>query len=113
MSSESTFEVPVEVPVQFGYYAEASEKEQKLFRDWIYDMLKTEIVDLTFKKKDGTIREMKCTLMESKLPPKEATNNVSKDNINSLPVFDLEKNEWRAFRYDSVQRVQFSIGGAI
>lgn len=113
MNSESTFEVPVEVPMKFEFYKNSSEKEQKRFREWIYDLLKSEVVDLTFEKKDGTIREMKCTLMESKLPPKEPTNYIPKENINSLPVFDLEKNEWRAFRYDSVQGIKFSINGAV
>lgn len=109
MSSESTFEQPI----NFRFYETASEKDQKLFRDWLYNLLTLEVVDLTFKKKDGTIREMKCTLMESKLPPKEPTNSVPKENVNSLPVFDLEKNEWRAFRYDSIQGIKFSLNGAV
>lgn len=105
MSLESTSKA-----LNFSNFGQLSDTEKKVYRDWIYELLKSEVVDLTFVKKDGTIREMKCTLMESKLPPKKETNYIPAENVNSLPVFDLEKNEWRAFRYDSVTNIQFSIG---
>jgi hypothetical protein len=50
--------------------------------------------------------------MESELPVQEekTTTVVRKENLDSLPVFDLDKKEWRAFRFDSVQKIEFTIG---
>lgn len=92
------------------WYSSANEEEQKLFRDWLRGVLRTETVHLTFTKKDGTIRDMKCTLSESKLPKTDQGKEGRKENDSSIPVFDLEKNEWRAFRFDSVKQIQFTLG---
>lgn len=92
------------------WYATAEEKEQTLFRDWLRGILRTETVHLTFQKKDGTIRNMKCTLSESKLPKQEQGKEVRKSNDTSMPVFDLDKNEWRAFRFDSIKQIKFTLG---
>ena len=92
------------------WYKSASEEEQGQFRDWLRGLLRTNTVCLTFEKKDGTIREMKCTLSENQLPKQEQGKEARKPNDSSMPVFDLEKNEWRAFRFDSIRRIQFELG---
>ena len=94
------------------WYASANAEEKAEFREWLRGVLKSETVCLTFKKKDDTIREMRCTLKESELPVHEekTTTVVRKENLDSLPVFDLDKKEWRAFRFDSVQKIEFTIG---
>jgi len=93
------------------WYKTASVKEQAQFREWLVGVLKTNTVGLTFKKKDDTIREMKCTLIESMLPVIEKkTDRVRKESKDALSVFDLEKNEWRSFRYDSIEVVSFNLG---
>ena len=54
--------------------------------------LKTQIVEISFEKIDGTIRDMSCTLMESKIPTeKKPKTENSKQNVTVLPVFDTEK----------------------
>ena len=58
---------------------------------------------VTFKKKNGEIREMECTLMEYLLPEVHSTRPVPGDVTT---VFDLEKEAWRAFRNDSVTNVE-------
>lgn len=100
----------VKSPIQPTWYKISSEEEQGLFREWLRGLLRTETVHLTFQKKDGTIREMKCTLSESKLPKLEQGKESRAPNSNSMPVFDLEKNEWRAFRFDSVQSIKVNLG---
>ena len=93
------------------WYANASEKEKTLFRDWLTGLLKTNTVGLTFKKKDDTIREMKCTLAEEKLPTIEKkTDRVRKENDSVISVFDIEKGEWRSCRYDSIKQINFTLG---
>jgi hypothetical protein len=93
------------------WYWTANPEEQELYREWLQGVLKMHTVDLTFRKKDDTIREMKCTLIESMLPVIEKkTDRVRKVNNDVLSVFDLEKNEWRSFRYDSIEAVSFNLG---
>jgi len=65
---------------------------------------------IVFTKKDGTDREMFCTLNESKIPtdklPKsEASNSTTagQGNDSAIRVFDTSKQEWRSFRWDSVK----------
>ena len=59
-----------------------------------------------FIKKDGSERTMRCTLNLDKVPEellpkgtKTVTNDITKR------VFDLDKNAWRSFCYDSVVEV--------
>lgn len=93
------------------WYKNTSPEEQKTFREWLQGLLKTETICLTFRKKDDTIREMKCTLNESKLPLIEKkTDRIRKENDDVISVFDLEKNEWRSCRYDSINQINFTLG---
>jgi hypothetical protein len=65
---------------------------------------------VTFTKKDGTKREMLCTLIESKIPadkrPKASVGLEEETNSSTVGsavrVFDLGKSEWRSFRWDTV-----------
>jgi hypothetical protein len=94
-----------------GYYAQATPKEQKKFQKFLKGILKNETATLTFQKKDGTMRVMKCSLREDHMPSYEKkTERVRATNEETLSVVDLEKNEWRSFRYDSIRRIEFSIG---
>lgn len=65
-------------------------------------------IRIVFTKKDGTERAMLCTLSEAKIPqdkqPKTQTTS-SQTSGSALRVFDLEKTEWRSFRWDSVTSV--------
>ncbi len=69
----------------------------------IKNMLTTDIVNVKFKKADGSERLMKCTLLEGWVKEyekkSEKTRPVSED---TLSVWDVEKNGWRSFRYDSI-----------
>ena len=69
----------------------------------IKNMLTTDIVNVKFKKTDGSERLMKCTLLEGWVKEyekkSEKTRPVSED---TLSVWDVEKDGWRSFRYDSI-----------
>jgi uncharacterized membrane protein YbaN (DUF454 family) len=93
-------------------YSTSSAKEQKVFRDWLISHLKYGPVTVDFLKKDGTMRTMKCTLQESAVPTYEKkTERVRTTSTDeSISVVDLEKNEWRSFRYDSIKSVSFTLG---
>jgi len=93
-------------------YSTTTPKEQKAFRDWLTSHLKHGPVTVDFLKKDGTMRTMKCTLQETAIPTYEKkTERVRTTSTDeSISVVDLEKNEWRSFRYDSVKSVSFTLG---
>ena len=64
--------------------------------------LKQGDVSVTFTKKDGSERVMKCTLKEDVIPSVESSK---KENVGVVVVRDTEKNAWRSFRTDSITNV--------
>ena len=94
-----------------------NEKEFEEFKTWTLGVLHDEhITDLcvTFTKKDGTTRDMQCTLVEGRIPadkkPTSETSTANRKNSGSaVAVFDTEKSEWRSFRWDSVTKVEFTL----
>ena len=83
-------------------------KDAKKGRKWLTKLLQDSVVEVTFTKKDGSERIMKCTLKEEYLP--EIVGAERKKNEESLAVFDLDMEDWRSFRWDSIKQVNFSIG---
>jgi hypothetical protein len=80
-------------------------------RDELMTTLKENVAVVSFTKKDGTEREMRCTLQESMLPPvflngtEQMEQKVRKQNPDVVSVWDLDKSAWRSFRLDSVKTV--------
>ena len=69
----------------------------------ILNLLKQGVIEVKFKKVDGSERVMKCTLLESYVKPHEKTTDREKKiNEDVISVWDVEKEGWRSFRYDSV-----------
>lgn len=62
---------------------------------------------ITFRKKDGTLRLMKCTLNESLMEGggnyEKKTDRTKEVNENVVPVYDLDAKSWRSFRIDSLE----------
>lgn len=89
----------------------ASEIDTKEGREWLRGLLRSEKVTVLFTKKDGSERKLICTLKEDKIPSEKVPKNTGKaKSEESIAVFDLEKSDWRSFRFDSVKKVEFSIG---
>jgi len=74
-------------------------------REEIRTLAQNGIIEVTFNKKDGTQRIMRCTLQEKFLPVKES-ESTKKDNPDVLAVFDIVSAGWRSFRLDSVLHVE-------
>lgn len=73
-------------------------------KEWLKNILREREVTVIFTKKDGTERKMLCTLSENKIPEEKVPTGSGKTkNSDALAVFDLEKEEWRSFRYDSLK----------
>ena len=75
-------------------------------RDKIEEALRANVAEVKFTKSDGTERIMKCTLREDLIVPYvKKTDRVKQANTDIVPVFDVEKNEWRSFKVDAVQSI--------
>ena len=97
-------------------YQEADDANKAIMRDWVRSLLQKGPVMVTFVKADGTEREMKCTLSGDFRPATPApTTTVTESkprkqpDEHSLRVFDLDKNEWRSFRFERLRKVSAEI----
>ena len=100
-------------------------KETMKTLDQLIAETKGKFFSVTFTKKDGTERVMKCTtsaelvpIVESKIHVTNTDNpidfpKVKKVNEDVMPVYDLESKAWKSFRWDSIKSVQFTIGEEI
>jgi hypothetical protein len=91
-----------------------NEADLKLFKKWLRSHLKYGPVTVTFTKKDGTERVMKCTTNPTYIMFKEPASVESKRekkiNEDVMPVFDMEAGHWKSFRWDSIKSVSFTLG---
>jgi hypothetical protein len=80
-------------------------------KDWLKSVLNDGVVTITFTKNDGTERVMKCTLDRKVVPQvvKEETKKTKAISDDVLPVYDIEAQGWRSFRWDSVTNVEISL----
>jgi hypothetical protein len=74
----------------------------------LIDMLRNNVVTVTFTKVNGEERTMKCTLMAEYMP-NASTNNgqvlLQESESKAVSVWDTEVNGWRSFRVDSVKSI--------
>ena len=76
-------------------------------QELVQNLLQSGPTTITFIKKDGSERVMRCTLNESlipsdKMPKGDSTRKLS-DAVQR--AFDLDINEWRSFSWESVTEV--------
>lgn len=69
----------------------------------IRQLLNNHVVNVRFEKRDGTVREMRCTTNPLLIPDNKEPKNVHLTvNSDQVRVFDLEKNEWRSFNVNNL-----------
>jgi len=101
--------------------------EKDLTREDVVELLYNDVATVTFTKADGTERVMECTLLQEVLnerspePEIKDTNDdespsdwvqsqrpePQKQNLNTIPVYDIQVDDWRSFRVDSVKSIGF------
>jgi hypothetical protein len=88
-----------------------TDKDWTKFTKWLKGMLKVDVATVTFTKKDGTDRVMKCTLNPDQLPAVPVTEGKKERKVNEdvIAVYDVESKGWRSFTIKSVKTVQFTI----
>jgi hypothetical protein len=80
-------------------------------REQYLHMLRNNICVVTFTKRDGTERIMRCTLKSDLLPTPATTKpitevKVRKTNPNTLAVWDLDKSAWRGFSVEQIKEIK-------
>jgi hypothetical protein len=102
-------------------YQESDDANQAIIRDWLRSLLQTGPITVVFTKADGTDREMRCTLSHDLLPAVPTPNKAVEPetvqeskprkapDVHSLRVFDLDKQEWRSFRFERLRKVSAEI----
>lgn len=81
-----------------------------VFRSWLKDMLEVDECKITFTKTDGTERVMRCTLEHSVVSKYVKKTDRKSENSESIRVWDLDKNDWRTVKFDSIKEISFTIG---
>ena len=65
------------------------------------------IVTIVFMKSNGERRTMRCTLIEDFLP--KVVNGEMAPWLNpSCAVWDVDKDGWRSFRFDSILEMEYT-----
>lgn len=78
-----------------------------LTRTDILEILANDVAEVTFVKKNGEERVMRCTLRDDLIEHVSNTSPLTpkKPNLNVVPAYDLDLGEWRSFRVDSVKLI--------
>ena len=89
---------------------EWTDEGAEIFFDRLKTIMREQEIKITFTKKDGTERVMRCTLDPAKLPVQESTetNANRKVSTETMAVFDLDVQGWRSFTKKSVKCVDFT-----
>lgn len=102
-------------------YQQADDANKAIIRDWIRSLLQKGPITVTFTKADGTDRKMLCTLDHTQIPEtpakpvpvdgivRESKKPRKEPDPHSIRVFDLDKKEWRSFRFDRLKKVSAEI----
>jgi len=80
-------------------------------REDLMELLRKEVVEVTFTKLNGDERVMPCTLIENMLPPAKKDDPMSQKKIREISdkvvaVWAIESNAFRSFRYDRIKNVR-------
>lgn len=82
-------------------------------RDWLVDMLKQNIVTVTFSKRNGEERVMQCTLqprmIRESLGDKYKEEFVSTASGNACTVWDINARGWRSFIWSNIKQIHFTL----
>lgn len=82
---------------------------QEEFRELLLDELHAGIVEVTFKKVDGTSRVMNCTLSQDIVPATEnASTKTKAKSLELQAVYDTDNKAWRSFRWRFITSVRLT-----
>lgn len=88
-------------------YSELNAEQKTVFRHWLMALLYDGEVQVKFLKKDGTERNMRCTLKPEFLP--ETKTNTRTRSDEAIAIWDIDLETWRSFRWDSILQVSATL----
>ena len=78
------------------------------FAEWLRGYLSESTITVTFTKKDGTNRVMKCTKQQDLIPSeKQPKGTGSTPTGDAVAVFDLDAKDWRSFNTSNITRIEW------
>lgn len=87
----------------FSSYASKQERTDEIVK--FLKMNRTATVN--FRKKNGELRIMNCTIDATQMPSSESHKvNVTDNLTESIPVWDLDKSAWRSFKPANVVAIR-------
>ena len=79
-------------------------QDNETIRTVLSKLLRDHNLTITFTKKDGTERVMRCTLQEGvAIPYEKKTERTREGNADILPVWDIEANGWRSVTISTIK----------
>lgn len=66
------------------------------------ELLKSNIVEVTFWKVNGEKRTLNCTLQPTFLPESVEREETRKGSDTSIAVWSVDDDSWRSFRWESI-----------
>ena len=81
------------------------------FKDWLLEHLAETEITVTFTKKDGSDRVLRCTRNASVIPTEHQPKNEKPVAIktDAVAAYDLDINEWRSFNLSAVKRIEWDL----
>lgn len=73
-------------------------------REQLINMLRNQLVTVTFNKVNGDQRVMQCTLADQYIAGHVIGTGMEHDP-NQIRVWDINENAWRSFRFENVTDV--------
>ena len=81
--------------------------KNEITRESVVEMLRKGVVNVKFTKKNGEVRDMKCTLIQSSIPQdKQAKGVLGRVDESVVRVYDIATDGWRSFVLANVLSVQ-------
>ncbi len=78
-------------------------------KESLQELLRNFVAVVTFTKKDGTERVMKCTLKQDiAIPHERKTERVKEPKDNLLPVWDIDASAWRTITVPNILTVEIN-----
>lgn len=78
-------------------------------KEQVVELLKDNIVTVTFTKVNGEERVMNCTLLSEYVPNtigvEKSLLQESNTNKNTVSVWDVDLNAWRSFKVESIKSI--------
>lgn len=78
-------------------------------KESLQELLRNFVAIVTFTKKDGSERVMKCTLKQDiAIPHERKTERVKEPKDDLLPVWDIDASAWRTITVPNILTVEIN-----